>query len=171
VEESESDEELEAEELEEDLAFLALLALGASLSELESEEDSLLDSALRFTPVGFFTTGAGAFSSSSSSSSASLSELDEEEEEEEGEEAREGFSSCISTSESLSLELSLSELSLEVEDSFLSAFLSQDWNNSSRDGAFCASAAFPAFFRSLAKAALALEKPLSERKVATDERS
>ena len=173
-EESELEEsELEEFELEEDLegssTFLAFLALGASLSELESEEDSLLDSALRFKLAGFLVTGAGAAGASSSfSSSASLSELDEaedEDEEEEGEEARLAFSSCISTSESLSLSLSVEE------DSFLSETLSQLWNNSCREGAFFASADLPAFFRSFSKAVLALEKPLSERNVATAESS
>jgi len=174
LEESELEEsELEEFELEEDLegssTFLAFLALGASLSELESEEDSLLDSALRFKLAGFLVTGAGAAGASSSfSSSASLSELDEaedEDEEEEGEEARLAFSSCISTSESLSLSLSVEE------DSFLSETLSQLWNNSCREGAFFASADLPAFFRSFSKAVLALEKPLSERNVATAESS
>lgn len=176
LEESELEEsELEEFELEEDLedfsTFLAFLALGASLSELESEEDSLLDSALRFKLAGFLVTGAGAAGASSSSSSASLSELDEaededeEEEEEEGEEARLDFSSCISTSESLSLSLSLEE------DFFLLEALSQLWNNSCREGAFFASDDLPAFFNSFSKAVLELEKPLSERNVATAESS
>lgn len=177
LEESELEEsELEEFELEEDLedfsTFLAFLALGASLSELESEEDSLLDSALRFKLAGFLVTGAGAAGASSSSSSASLSELDEaededeeEEEEEEGEEARLDFSSCISTSESLSLSLSLEE------DIFLLEALSQLWNNSCREGAFFASDDLPAFFNSFSKAVLELEKPLSERNVATAESS
>lgn len=198
LDESDSEDE-ESDESESDLvggltsATLAFLALGSSSdeseSELDSEEEELLDSAFRFTPVSFFAAGAGvgaASSSSSSSSSASLSELEEEEDddEEEGDDARDALisflgASFISTSESLS---SLSELELELSDSLLELELlglgedealaadldSHDLNSSNKDGAFFTFVGvLPAAFKSFSKAALAPENPLSERKVET----
>ena len=77
---------------EEAVWVFSFFALGASSSELESEseledeEDSLLEEALRFNPLtlafGTIRLTFG-FRSSSSSSSASLSELLEAEDEEE----------------------------------------------------------------------------------------
>lgn len=214
-EDSESDESLELLELDEvdsddeesdesesdfdeglTLDILAFLALGASSdeseSELDSEDEELLDSAFRFTPVSFFAAGAGVGAArSSSSSSASLSELEdgEDEEEDDDDDARDALTSFfgasfISTSESLS---SLSELELELEllslsDSLLedellgleeegaleAGFFSHDWKSSSKDGTFFTFAGvLPARLRSFSKAAPAPENPLSERKVET----
>lgn len=198
VDESDSDDE-ESDESESDLAgaltleTLAFLALGASSdeseSELDSEDEELLDSAFRFTPVTVFAAGAGVgAASSSSSSSASLSELEEEvdDEEEDGDDARDAFvsflgASFISTSESLSalseLELlSLSDSLLELDEllelgegeALVTGFFSHDWNSSSREGAFfTAVGALPALLSSFSKAALAPENPWSERNLET----
>lgn len=79
--ESESEASLE-DELE---AVLTFLVLGASSSELESDpedDDSLLDSALRFNVLNFAFGEATFATGISFSSSASLSELLEEEDEE-----------------------------------------------------------------------------------------
>jgi hypothetical protein len=152
------------------LETLAFFVLGASSSESDSELDSeeeLLDSALRFTPVGFLAAGAGVGAAASSSSSASLSEL-EEEEEEDGDADRALGASPMLTSESLvSLSLSLPESELLSLSAFLE-ILSHVWKSSTKDGAFLASAlALPFFFSSSANAVLVAEKPFLERKEAT----
>lgn len=191
--ESEDDDSDESEpSLDEDSALetLAFLALGASSEESESEpepeseDEELLDSAFRFTLVGFFAAGAGmGAASSSSSSSASLSELEEEEaEEEEGDDSRAALlsflgASSILTSESLAslseLELEVLSLSeLELDEALEAGSFSQDWKTSTRDGAFLTFVGvLPVLFRSFVKAALAPENPLSERNVETAARS